>query len=62
MDEQTQKRMYDKYFRGDKSRSTQGNGLGLSMVKKIADLLDIELKVKSQVSKGTQFSIIFKNS
>jgi signal transduction histidine kinase len=59
MNEETQKRMFDKYFRGDKSRSTQGNGLGLSMVKKIADLLDLKIKVESQLNKGTSFTIIF---
>ena len=61
MDEETQKRMYDKYFRGDKSRSTHGNGLGLSTVKKIAELLDLELKVISTPKVGTTFNIIFKN-
>lgn len=61
MDEETQKRMYDKYFRGDKSRSTHGNGLGLSTVKKIAELLNLELKVNSKPKEGTTFNIIFKN-
>ncbi len=61
MDEETQKRMYDKYFRGDKSRSTHGNGLGLSTVKKIAEILDLELKVSSTPKVGTTFTIIFKN-
>ncbi|MBR2337437.1 MAG: ATP-binding protein [Clostridia bacterium] len=61
MDEETQKRMYDKYFRGDKSRSTHGNGLGLSTVKTIAEILDLELKVVSALDKGTLFCIIFKN-
>ena len=61
MDAETQKRMYDKYFRGDKSRSTHGNGLGLSTVKKIAELLDLELKVWSEPNKGTTFTIVFRN-
>lgn len=61
MSEETQKRMYDKYFRGDKSRSTHGNGLGLSTVKKIAEILDLEIEVWSELNKGTTFTIIFKN-
>ncbi len=61
MDEETKKRMYDKYFRGDKSRSTHGNGLGLSTVKKIAEILDLEIKVSSELKKGTTFTITFKN-
>ena len=60
MDEDTKKRMFDKYFRGDKSRSTPGNGLGLATVKKIAEVLDITLKVNSKESVGTDFYIIFK--
>lgn len=62
MDLETQKRMFDKYFRGDKSRSTPGNGLGLATVKKISELLDVDLKVFSEQGKGTTFSIIFKKT
>ena len=61
MDDETKKRMYDKYFRGDKSRSTHGNGLGLSTVKRIAELLDLDLKVWSAPNEGTIFTIVFKN-
>ncbi|MBO4262166.1 MAG: HAMP domain-containing histidine kinase [Clostridia bacterium] len=60
MNAETQKRMFDKYFRGDKSRSTQGNGLGLATVKKIADVTGVELKVDSKEGKGTDFYVIFK--
>ncbi len=61
MDEETKRRMYDKYFRGDKSRSTPGNGLGLSTVKKISELLNLDLKVISEPNKGTLFTVSFKN-
>lgn len=60
MSEETQQRMFDKYFRGDKSRSTHGNGLGLATVKRIAEILNLEIKVVSELSKGTTFTIIFK--
>ena len=60
MSEETQQRMFDKYFRGDKSRSTHGNGLGLATVKRIAEILNLEIKVVSEISKGTTFTIIFK--
>ena len=36
MDEETKRRMFDKYFRADKSRNTRGNGLGLATVKKLS--------------------------
>lgn len=61
MDGETKRRMYDKYFRGDKSRSTPGNGLGLSTVKRISELLGLELKATSELGKGTTFTINFKN-
>lgn len=57
MDEETKRRMFDKYFRADKSRNTRGNGLGLATVKKIAELLELKIKVDSKADKGTKFTI-----
>ena len=57
MDEETKRRMFDKYFRADKSRNTRGNGLGLATVKKIAELLELKIKVDSKAEKGTKFTI-----
>lgn len=57
MDEKTKRRMFDKYFRADKSRNTRGNGLGLATVKKIAELLELKIKVDSKTDKGTKFTI-----
>lgn len=57
MDEETKRRMFDKYFRADKSRNTRGNGLGLATVKKIAELLELKIKVDSKTEKGTKFTI-----
>ena len=55
-------RLFERFYRVDKSRSTKagGTGLGLSIVKHIAVLFDAELKVESQVGKGTVFHVIFK--
>lgn len=57
MDEETKRRMFDKYFRADKSRNTRGNGLGLATVKKIAELLELKIKVDSKTERGTKFTI-----
>ena len=62
MDEETKSRMFDKYFRGDKSRTTHGNGLGLATVKRIAEILNLELKVVSEPNKGTSFTIDFRRN
>ena len=55
-------RLFERFYRVDKSRSTKagGTGLGLSIVKHIAVLFDAELKVESQVGKGTIFHVTFK--
>jgi len=55
-------RLFERFYRVDKSRSTKagGTGLGLSIVKHIAVLFDAELRVESQVGKGTVFHVIFK--
>jgi signal transduction histidine kinase len=39
------------------TQGEQGFGLGLSLVKSYADLLDIELKVESEIGKGTTFTL-----
>ena len=47
--------IYDKFFQGDKSRSKEGNGLGLALVKQITDLCGISISVNSRQGQGTTF-------
>lgn len=51
--------IFDRFYRGDASRSAPGTGLGLSMVKSIADLHGAEIRVESEPGKGSTFRIIF---
>ena len=55
-------RLFERFYRVDKSRSTKagGTGLGLSIVKHIAALLNAELKVESKVGEGTTFYVTFE--
>lgn len=46
---------FQQLFIGEKK--TEGSGLGLHISKKLADLLDVQLKVTSEYGKGTHFSI-----
>ncbi|MGN0341178.1 MAG: ATP-binding protein [Roseburia sp.] len=57
MDEETVKRIFDKFYQGDTSHSTEGNGLGLALVKRILQLSDGSIEVKSGVGKGTVFTV-----
>ena len=50
-------RMFDMFFRA--SEASQGNGLGLYVVKKAVERLGGEIVVESEVSKYTRFMIIF---
>lgn len=50
-------RIWDKLYRGDKSRSTQGLGLGLSLVKAIIEVHRGLVQVKSEPNKGSEFII-----
>ena len=45
--EEEQKRMFDKFWQGDPSRAGKGNGIGLSVVKKIIELHKGDVHVES---------------
>ncbi len=57
MDEATGKRIFDKFYQGDTSRKTEGNGLGLSLVKKTVGLLGGRITVESKLKEGTTFTV-----
>jgi len=54
--------IFDRFYVVDKSRSkeTGGSGLGLSIVKWIADSHDARIEVRSQEGEGTTVRILFK--
>lgn len=57
MDEETMKHIFEKFYQGDTSHSTEGNGLGLALVQRILELSDCTIDVKSEVGKGTAFTV-----
>lgn len=50
----------DPFFKGDRSRSSQGAGIGLSICKKICELHGTELKFESAVNEGTTVSFMLE--
>ena len=52
--------IFDKFYQSDKSRKSEGNGLGLTLVKKIIDLVDGKIEVESELEKGTTFKVYIK--
>ena len=57
MSKEVQDRIFEKFYQGDKSRNFEGNGLGLTLVKKILDLCKYSIDVSSEINKGTTFTI-----
>jgi signal transduction histidine kinase len=57
INEETQRHIFEKFYQGDKSHLCEGNGLGLSLVKRIIQLCDGKIDVKSRINYGTTFTI-----
>lgn len=57
MDEETLKRIFEKFYQGDSSHSSRGNGLGLPLAKRIVELSGGSIHAESSIGMGAVFTV-----
>lgn len=57
MSEEVRSHIFEKFYQGDTSRASAGNGLGLALVKRIIDMTESEITVESAPGEGSVFTV-----
>jgi len=51
-------KVFERFYRGDESRSTPGSGLGLSLAQAIVNAHGGRIEVESRVGEGSTFTVV----
>src|SRR5205807_10484495 len=54
-------RVFDRFYRAESSRGSDGAGLGLALVKSIVDLHGGTARIRSEIGRGTIVTLTFPN-
>ena len=57
MTEDEKKKIFERFYQVDESHYSEGSGLGLSIVKRIINLSDGEIKIETEKGKGSNFIV-----
>ena len=55
--------IFERFYREEEARNREikSYGLGLSIVKEIIELLDIDIQIESKIGKGTKITLLFSS-